>query len=427
MKINLTEKDLHRPGGFPLSPNERKSYVTQHHKTGYRERPAEDAPKTQEKSPFSPTPQKSIDDLRIWFETPQDLKGSFALLKDPGLREKISNAIEIVNRSDPKEPPATTLNASSLGLGVARPKSLYESYMARAFEEEPKKQPPVRLPKNPAPNLAITLPPNVFVQRTKPELEKLKKEDEARIASLDVSHPLCILYERRFLDRSDDECFKYYKPDIEAIRALPPVEPYRAELNVPDGCKLLIVTGYHRLERPYGLLFSKMLKEQMTYDPEKVAFFDIEESSVATYYQSYEMHEKVRAAVARHGATHMFNVHEQISWSDTFSSSLRANRDWNDGRKIENYVHPEDRWNGHYRPAFIEPHGFGAFDYTVDSFVPTPLIELATEEIVAPPFQTAINSDLRELEKAVRRMKNEPTPSNKMSPPRPPNPAKFAL
>lgn len=233
-----------------------------------------------------------------------------------------------------------------------------------------------------------SLPDNIYIKRIEAELEALRKEQWETIKHLEPDSSERILYDRRFARGKVAESLDYYQPNIEAIKALPKIEPYHAKLDIPDGAKLLIVTGYHHLEKPYGRIFEKMFKEQAKFDPDKIVFLNIKNGDVLTGEESYRSNREIQEAMRQHGITHIIDVHEQVT---------------NHKRYIaHNTPGMPVKWGEKYSRS---ANAGVAFEYTLDAFIPTHHIELAQQGVIAPPFQHAINQDIKEIELLVKDIK----------------------
>ena len=223
--------------------------------------------------------------------------------------------------------------------------------------------------------------PNVPIGR----LRELKQAHWETVKDLDLNDPQRILYDRRFSHNMMGNEFRAYVVDEANASALVPVKPYQSTLQIPSDTKLGIVIGYHHLEKPFGLKLKEQMIKQLSFPANQVEFIEIKNHAVLTGEHSPASVREVRDAIARHGISHVVDVHEQMSTGDHYMNN-RIGLD----RNIE-FMAP-----GNFEPTVPE--------HTLDKFVPTYLIEESYKGRLLPDFQTAINDHLKDIEKLVSSM-----------------------
>ena len=169
-------------------------------------------------------------------------------------------------------------------------------------------------------------------------------------------------------------------PSIIKIKSLETVQPYLTEIEIPKNKKILINAGYHYFEKPFGILFEKMFKDQVSFNSDEIEFMHCKNRSITTGEISIDSEREIQQKVKEGNFTNLIDIHEQTSVSNHYM------REW-DGERI--------KWRDGSKS--------GVQEFTVDPTIPGWCIEIYFENgIISPQLQYAINDQIKMIESHIK-------------------------
>jgi hypothetical protein len=231
-----------------------------------------------------------------------------------------------------------------------------------------------------------------FISLTQEQALEKKATQWACVRALDDNDPRKILFFRRFIDEwtptpartprvkreLEPDLFAFYAVDTSKFLQLSPVQPYRTQMNVPTGARIGIVVGAHDLEKPWGILFMEMFKQQVSFPDESVKFILVQNKEVDTGYVTPKSEQEILEAVEKWSLTHIIDVHERM--------------------RLLNRYEDFDYTGDEFKPHQFKPY---RYYYLLDPFIPIWAIEQYYEGRIYPQLQYAVNDQIRRIERLV--------------------------